>query len=199
MTMADKGRPPNAVGRVFTLSLLKHMNVDSAALAYMIGGVDQETVRLYAKRGLAVRVAHGTFAMVDSVHGITKVLREQAAGRIGRNENVDAARANMEFKDAQRDLTRLKLKQLGGELISLGEIEEAWDEVALVIKQLFLTYPARLRADLPHLTGKDQKVMDRVARDMLSEAATEGSPVIPGQRQKKKKADNGRDSTTEQS
>jgi phage terminase Nu1 subunit (DNA packaging protein) len=113
------------------------------------------------------------------VSNVVKRLREQAAARLGHRESVDVVRANARFKDAQTRLTEIKIKQLEGELISLPEVEAPWDEVADVIRQLFLTFPARARADLPHLNGSDQKALDKLARAMLTEAATEGSVRFP--------------------
>jgi len=40
-----------------------------------------------------------------------------------------------------------------------------------------MSLPSRLRADIPHLTGKDQKVIDRVVRDLLAEVSRNGRQV----------------------
>jgi phage terminase Nu1 subunit (DNA packaging protein) len=93
---------------------------------------------------------------------------------------VDAARANAELKDAQRRLTEIKIKQLDGELISLPEIRAAWAEIALNVKQMFLSLPARARFRITHLTGEDQNILDEIVRDMLDEVAfMEPDPPLP--------------------
>jgi phage terminase Nu1 subunit (DNA packaging protein) len=81
---------------------------------------------------------------------------------------------------AQRRLTEIKIKQLEGELISLPEVRAAWAEIALNVKQMFLSLPGRVRFTLPHLTGKDQKVIDALVREMLDEVACmEPQPRLP--------------------
>ena len=158
---------------------LMDMEVSARTLAEALGA-DQKTIERYASDGLAVRVGdHGRYLLGPTVRHVTKRLREQAAGRVGHDNSVDVVRANARFKDAQAKLCEIKIKQLENQLISISEVEAAWDEVAATIKQLFLTFPARARADLPHLTGRDQKVLDGLARSMLTEAATEGSVRLP--------------------
>jgi len=157
-----------------TTAELDSLEVTSATLASLLG-VDKRSIQRYATENLAVRLAHGRYRLAQTVRNITGRLREQAAGRIGHDETVDVARANARLKEAQAKLTELKIKQLDGELISLAQVDAAIDEIAVINRQLFLTFPARARADLPHLTGGDQKVLDRIAREMLTEVATHGA------------------------
>jgi phage terminase Nu1 subunit (DNA packaging protein) len=166
------------MNKSLTLAELMALEVSARNLGQILG-VSQKTIERYASDGLAVRVGHGRYRLVQSVSNVVKRLREKAAGRLGHDESTDVVRANARFKDAQTRLTEIKIRQLEGELISLPEVEAAWDEVAATIKQLILTFPARARADLPHLTGRDQKVLDGLARTMLTEVATEASVRLP--------------------
>jgi phage terminase Nu1 subunit (DNA packaging protein) len=166
--------------RSISISELTSIEVSSRVLGFLLGGVDKKTIERYAADDLAVRVGHGRYLLGESLHRVTKRLREQAAGRLGRDENVDAARANAELKDAQRRLTEIKIKQLEGELISLPEVRAAWSEVALNVKQMFLSLPARARFLLSHLSGHDQKVLDQLVRDLLDEVALmDDEPRLP--------------------
>jgi phage terminase Nu1 subunit (DNA packaging protein) len=167
------------MGNRFSTADFASMKVTSSTLGYLLGGVDKKTIERYAKDGLAVRVGHGRYLLGPSIHNITKRLREQAAGRLGRTDDVDAVRSSAELRDAQRRLTEIRAAKLSGELISLPDIEDAWREIGIATRQLFLSLPARARFDLPHLTGEDQKALERLVRDMLREVATEGPMRIP--------------------
>ena len=113
------------------------------------------------------------------MQNINRHLSGLASGRAGKDENVDAAKANAELKESQKRLTELRIATMQGDLISLPDIEAAWTEISLAVKQLFLSMPARARFDLPHLTGADQKKLDELARDMLTEVAFEGEIKMP--------------------
>jgi phage terminase Nu1 subunit (DNA packaging protein) len=142
--------------------------------------VNVRTVLKLAEEGIVVRVARGRFAQWKSLGNLVEHYRSRAAGRESLDGAVDIVRANAALRDSQRRLTDIKIAQLEKTLISLDDVKAAWDEVALGVKQLFLSLPARARFDLPHLTGSDQKVLERLVRDMLSELATEGEVLLPG-------------------
>jgi phage terminase Nu1 subunit (DNA packaging protein) len=154
------------------------VSVDAPTLA-RICRLDVRTILKLAEQEIVVRVARGRYAQWASVGNLIEHYREQAAGRIGRDETVDAMRANCELKNSQRRLNELRIAKIEGELISLPEVEAAWAEIALATRQLFMALPARARFDLPHLTGADQKVLERLVREMLTEVATEGRVRLP--------------------
>lgn len=164
---------------IISLAALGRVLVERATLAAFLANENERSIHSYAKRGLLVKAGHGRYKLLESVQNVFHEVRRQAAGRIGKQENVDAAKANADLKISQRELNELRIRQMKGELVSLPEVEAAWDEVALGVKQLFLSFPARARFDLPHLSGADQKVLEKLARDMLEELATEGEVVMP--------------------
>ena len=145
--------------------------VDRHVMCLFLGNCDTKTLDNYVKRGICKKAGTGRFPLLDNCQAVFKRLQEMAAGRLGKDENVDAARANAELKDAQRKLVEARLEQLSGSLISLPEIEQAWAEIALNVKQMLLALPARARFQLPHLTGEDQDKLDELVRDMLTEVA----------------------------
>jgi phage terminase Nu1 subunit (DNA packaging protein) len=161
-----------------SLSELNEFEVAGPVLGAVLC-VDAKSIQRYAAEGVAVRVGHGRYLLLQSVQNLVRRLREQAAGRIGRDQNCDAVKANAELKQAQKRLTELRIAQLEGNLISLDEVKTAWDEVALSVRQLFMSLPSRARFDLPHLSGADQKVLERLTREMLTEVATEGAVRLP--------------------
>jgi len=164
---------------VISLAALGRVIVERATIAAFLGNDNERSIHVYAKRGLLVKAGHGRYKLLDSVQNVVREIRRQAAGRIGRDQSVDAAKANADLKASQKELTDLRIKQLQGSVISLPEVQAAWEEVALGVKQLFLSLPARVRFDLPHLTGADQKVLERLVRDMLSELALDKGAPLP--------------------
>ena len=155
--------------------------VTSSTLAAALGGVSKKTIERYAADKVVVRVGHGRYMLLQSVRNVAQRLREQAGERLGRDEQVDAARANVELKDAQRRLMQLKTKKLEEQLITLPEVQAAWDEIGLNIKQMFLSFPARARSRLPHLSGEDQEMLDKLVREMLTEVPVCNEPPrLPG-------------------
>ena len=155
--------------------------VTSGTLAAALGGVSRKTIERYAAANVVVRVGHGRYLLLESIRRVARRLREQADERLGRDEQVDAARANVELKDAQRRLTQLKIEQLEEQLITIPEVQAAWDEIGLNIKQMFLSFPARVRSLLPHLDGSDQEVLEQLVREMLTEVPVCNEPPrLPG-------------------
>ena len=152
--------------------------VDAPALA-RICRLNVRTIHKLAEQGIIVRVSPGRFDQWSSIGNLLEHYREQASGRIGRDKNVDAVRANCELKNSQRRLNELRIAKMEGSLISIPEVDAAWTEIALSIRQLFMSLPARARFDLPYLTGQDQEALDTLVRQMLTEVATEGCVHIP--------------------
>jgi phage terminase Nu1 subunit (DNA packaging protein) len=155
--------------------------VTSDTLAAALGGVSKKTIERYAAANVVVRVGHGRYLLLQSVRNVAQRLREQAAERLGRDDQVDAARANVELKDAQRRLTQLKIQQLEEQLITMPEVQAAWDEIGRNLKEMFLSFPARVRSLLAHLDGKDQEALDQLVREMLTEVpCCNEPPRLPG-------------------
>jgi len=143
--------------------------VTSSTLAEALGGVSKRTIERYASDNLVVRVGHGRYLLLQSVWKVVRHFRKQAAERVGRDEQVDAVRANVELRDAQRRLMLLKLKQLEEQQITLPEVQAAWEEIGRILKEKCLSFPARIRSLLPHLDDKDQEVLGQLAHEMLNE------------------------------
>ena len=170
---------------IVSLAALMRVVVEKPTLAAFFGNTHVESIGNYVSRGLIVKDGHGRFLLFESVQNVTKWLSSQASGRTGKDENTDLAKSNAELKESQKRLTDLRIEQLQGNLVSMDEIQLAWDDVALGVKQLFLAFPSRARFDLPHLTGADQKVLEKLAHDMLTETATEGAVVMPQEKARK--------------
>ena len=160
---------------------VRSLVVTSSTLAAALGGVSKRTIERYAADNVVVRVGHGRYLLLQSVQNVARRLRQQADERLGRDEQTDAVRATVELKDAQRRLTQLKTKQLEGHLITMTEIEAAWEEIGRILKEMFLSFPTRVLSLLPHLDEKEQEALEQLVRDMLSEVpCCNEPPRLPG-------------------
>lgn len=147
-------------------------------------GCDVRTVQNEAKAGVAIRLKHGRYALVQSTQNYCRKLREQAAGRATTEGGINPAEESALLRREQRTLAELKRHHLEGRLLSLEEVKAAWRDVVQGTQQLFRSLPSRARFDMPHLTGADQKQLKRICDEMLTETAfgrpnIAGSPPLP--------------------
>lgn len=165
---------------VISLGALTQVIVERSTIAAFVGSENEKSINAYQKLGLLVKVGHGRYKLFETVQNICRYRKRQAEGRIGKEETVDAVKANADLKTSQKELNDLRIAKMRGELVPIDDVKTAWDDVALGVKQLFMAFPQRARFDLPHLTGADQKVLERLARDMLDELQMkEGEPPMP--------------------
>jgi phage terminase Nu1 subunit (DNA packaging protein) len=143
---------------------------------------DVRTITQLTAAGIVVRIARGKYRVLESMGNMIVYYRERAAGRQG-SDGTDPVKSNAAFKDSQRALNELKLRQLQGQVIDMSEVEQAWGALVQSTKQLILGLPARIRFDLPRLTGEDQEIIERTVRDALEEVSITGTVKLPPQKQ----------------
>jgi hypothetical protein len=153
---------------------IPHIEVDALALAEMLD-CDERTVRKYAQMGIAKRTARDRYALFESIAGVVEHFR----GLASQHGTAEAMRANAALKDAQRRLVDFRYEQLNSQLISLAEIKAMWGDLVQATEWLFLALPGRAKLAFPHLTGDQQAALERLSRDLLSEAAIKGDPPLP--------------------
>ena len=102
-------------------------------------------VRLLAERGIAVRVGPGRYAFKKSTQNYIVHLREVAAGRHSRDGSVDAVKAGVHAKLQRARLDEIRANMLEAKLISISDVEAAWAEVVLAIRDAVLSIPGRVR------------------------------------------------------
>jgi phage terminase Nu1 subunit (DNA packaging protein) len=149
------------------------------ATMVLITGKDAQQLSRLASAGAVVRISRGRYDVVQSVRGIIRHYAERAAGREAKDGSVDAVKANALFKDSLRKLNELMAAEIEGRVISLEDVEEAWGALVETTRDLILSLPGRIRFDIPHLTGADQDVMNRVVCEVLEENAIQGAPRLP--------------------
>ena len=116
---------PKKPKELFTnLDAFARVKVDRHIICAFLG-CDLTTLDLYVKRGWVKKVGRGQFLLLEVVASVTKRVREMAAGRMGKDDTVDAAKANADLKNSQRKLVEARLEMLSGNLISLPEIEQS--------------------------------------------------------------------------
>lgn len=138
-------------------------------------------VRRYAKDGVMVKNGKGRIFFLPSLRNYIQNIRSRAASHVD-NQGNSAVAENIALKNVHRQLAELKLKREAGELISVDEVKEAWEQLAIGTRQLFLSLPSRIAFDLPHLSAHDNEVIERNVRSALEEVAISGNPSIPGVR-----------------
>jgi phage terminase Nu1 subunit (DNA packaging protein) len=142
--------------------------VSTAGLATLLG-ISERTVREYASKLIFVREGRGFFNQEASVKAYSAVLRRSATGKRGDGAAfASASEERARLAAAQADSQEMKNAVARGELISANETETTWAEIVTMARNAILATPARIAADLPHLTPFDISVVDRHLRDALT-------------------------------
>lgn len=165
--MAEKKRPPGTV-----------------SVKQLADVLDCSTrqVEKYCEEGLVVRVERGSYHFLTSVRNVVQHLRKQASNNMGGDGKQSVADENILFRRSQRKLSELRIAQLEGQLISVAEIDEAWAVLVAANRQLMLSLPGRYRLENPAASGHDQKVLQTLVHEMLTETSlgTGERPPIKG-------------------
>jgi phage terminase Nu1 subunit (DNA packaging protein) len=129
------------------------------------------TVEKYAEQGLVHRIGRGRYDLKLSVSLVTAHLRKQASLQVSQDGREDAVAENVAMRKVERRMKELRLAQMEGTSITIQEVEDAWAELVTANRQLVLSIPSRARAELPHLTGQDQKDLMALCHEILTETA----------------------------
>jgi phage terminase Nu1 subunit (DNA packaging protein) len=148
----------------------------AAAQLASLWSCDERTVQRMAQKGVAVKVGRGAYDLATSTKNYIVHLREQAAGRGGK----DTAAANIAFKESQTRLNDQKFKKEAGELIPVEEVRTTWFGIMRTVRQFVLGLPNQIAFEVPTLTAHDRKVIDRICREGLEDAAmARGFTITP--------------------
>lgn len=128
-------------------------------------------------KGLAVKSGKFAWDWVETVRNMMKFYRAIAAGHADEEGN-SAMKANIGLRAAQERLTQIRADQLSGKLVPIDDVEAAWAEAAINVRQLVLSIPGRIQFGLPHITAQDRATMESVCRDALEEAASGAPPKM---------------------
>jgi len=134
-------------------------------------GCTKNTLANYVLDGLAVRVAKNKYDLEATVPKVVRHFVELASGRAGRDKEYDPIKANVMLKNSQQRLADIRAERLAGNLVSLEAVVESWGELAEGCKLTMLSLPSRARARIHKLNGKDQKALEAIVREMLTEFA----------------------------
>jgi phage terminase Nu1 subunit (DNA packaging protein) len=151
---------------------------NTAAMCELLALPQTELSKTF-REGHVVREGWGAYNWRRSVPLYIQHLRSELADKRAK-EGRETIRANVSLKSAQERLTQIKADQLAGQLISLEEIEAAFDALMVSIRQAVLAIPGRVRFGLPHLTAHDQKVIADECASVLEETASGKAPIPRG-------------------
>jgi terminase small subunit / prophage DNA-packing protein len=151
--MADLGFAPEATELDAGSDLIK---VDAATLAKAFGVTTRQITAL-ATDGVVVKTARATFDLLASTQNYIEKLRKPDGGS---KERLTAFQA---------DLVELKLNQQRGELVPVAQVQHRWASILQQVKAVMLGVPAKIQADLPHLTVFDAETIDKRIRAALTD------------------------------
>ncbi len=140
--------------------------LDNAGLARLLG-VSTRTITDLCRRGVIVRCGK-TFDRDEAVRRVVAHLRAAAAGRGQASGGAQAVSGRARLALAQAEAQEMKNRVARRELVSEPEVESTWTEIVLKVRAAILAQPARLSAELPHLTRHDVSTIDRALRDALT-------------------------------
>lgn len=137
---------------------------------------DERTIRNLAKRGVIVKAARGQYVLAASIRNYVRHLRDQASGRQGRDELIDAVTENALLRRSQREGQELKNAMLAGQVIRKDDLFPAWARVVRAVRANVLALPNKIAFAMPHLTPHDREMIDQLTRDALYDAAMSDTP-----------------------
>lgn len=140
---------------------------------------DQRTIRNLAKRGVIVKAARGQYVLAASIRNYVRHLRDQASGRQGRDELIDAVTENALLRRSQREGQDLRNAILAGQFIRREDIFPAWARVIRAVRANILALPNKIAFAIPHLTSHERETIDQLTRDALHDAAMSDTPPQP--------------------
>jgi phage terminase Nu1 subunit (DNA packaging protein) len=97
-------------------------------------------------------------------------LRRAATGRRGPHK-ASGSDERLRLARLQGDALEIKNKLASRELISEAEVESTWATIVTETRNAILATPARIQAELPHLTAFDMATIDRHLRESLTRLA----------------------------
>lgn len=134
-------------------------------------GVSAAALTDFHQRGLAVKLGHDAYDLGATVQAYTAHLRGIAAARGGEDHVLALTTERARLAKEQADAQALKNAEKRGELVSAASVLSTWSDTLRGLRARLLALPARLRADLPHLSASDVALIDRAMRDTLTELA----------------------------
>jgi terminase small subunit / prophage DNA-packing protein len=135
-------------------------------------GISVQTAREFARRGIFVRTGRGKFDREASMSGYLAHLRRASVGKRGGGAVFsEAANERARLAAAQADAQEMKNQVVRRALIPEAEVESTWLEIVARARAAVLAAPARIHADLPHLSKHDVETIDRHLRDALTRLA----------------------------
>jgi phage terminase Nu1 subunit (DNA packaging protein) len=139
-------------------------------------GCSERNVQELAKKGIAIRVAPGRYALSESTRRYLTHLRDLATNRqtVG---GLDVVQEGAMLKREQRLLAEAKRQALEGRLIPMPDLEATWAPFVANVRQLYLALPSRAREKIPGFTVDMQTRLKEVCRAALKELSLTTMPL----------------------
>jgi phage terminase Nu1 subunit (DNA packaging protein) len=120
-------------------------------------GLTVRAVNQLAVAGLMVKLGHGQYDLIASTRNYCEKMRKSDGG------------AKDRLTLAQAELAETKLAEARKELVPADQVQATWDSTLRTLRSSIMGIPARVQAQLSHLTAHDVSIFDREIRDTLTE------------------------------
>jgi phage terminase Nu1 subunit (DNA packaging protein) len=138
-------------------------------------GVQRQTVSRWAKKGWLKLSRDGRIDAEASEAKLATRPAKYRGGTVGGPRSADASatltlsQAQARKELAQAELAELRLQRERGEFLSSGEVRQTWGRIMIAVRQTALSWPAKFRFELPHLTSANAERIETIIRDDLTD------------------------------
>lgn len=120
-------------------------------------GLTSRAVNELAGQGVAVKIGRGKYDLIASVKNYLEKMRKPDGN------------AKDRLTTAQAELAELKLAEARHELLDSMQVQTTWDSTLRSLRSSIMGVPARVQAQLGHLTTHDVATIDREIRETLTD------------------------------
>ena len=101
----------------------------------------ERRIQQLAKEGVIPRAEHGKYALVGSIQGYIKYLKERVVG--GEANPDDLFTQKIRIARSKADLSELEAQKVKGELLKLEEVQAAWIGMVANMRARLLAIPTK--------------------------------------------------------
>lgn len=128
----------------------------------------KQALSQHIKDGHIPNAERGGFSLDECREAYIRHLREQAAGRLGKDATLSLTDERAGLAKAQREAQELKNAVTRGEYVSAADVTHRWADILRAVRSGILAVTSRIRHRLPHLTVDDAEVIEQEIRDALT-------------------------------
>jgi phage terminase Nu1 subunit (DNA packaging protein) len=152
------------------------MTIVSTAELAAEAGISPQVACEHARRGIFVRVSPGRFDREASMANYLAHLRAASVGKRGPGAAFASTGDTPNERSRLATAQEMKNQIAAGKLVDASAVESEWAAIVVACRDAILATPARVAAELPHMTAFDISVVDRHLREALTRLGSDGAP-----------------------